>query len=284
MIEERYMHDPVPKNVSKFPIHQTYLTSDAERTSNGGYKFKCPDVWSSARSGKKSIAFRSIAWDSNDIEIGFRIRVRRISQSNPASYTNPYNVNVHGFAPGNASIKDILNYVINALNAQINDPELERPINIGVEYKNNTLQFGLALTNFAETGYDYRIGIQNVRSTHPPQPLVVGEECILDHSFERIFNQPETTYTEFAELLTFKNVWDRRTLFFHASFIPFDNYQYLGTINDCWNNPIVYQDPNTSPLFNIWTTTDLKNKFSVLHENFIIRFTFILDVEHSYES
>ena len=54
------INDPVPRNVSKFPIHQTYLTADAERTGNGGYKFKAPEVWSSARSGKKSIAIRSI--------------------------------------------------------------------------------------------------------------------------------------------------------------------------------------------------------------------------------
>ena len=46
------LKDPVPKNVSKFPIHQTYLTDDAETTGTGGYRFKAREVWSSDRSAK----------------------------------------------------------------------------------------------------------------------------------------------------------------------------------------------------------------------------------------
>ena len=37
-VQERNIHDPVPRNVSKFPIHQTYLTSDAEGNNKGTYK------------------------------------------------------------------------------------------------------------------------------------------------------------------------------------------------------------------------------------------------------
>ena len=69
------VHDPVPKNVSKFPIHQTYLTDDAERTGSGGYRFKAPEVWSSARSGKKSIAIRSIQPRPQRYEVAFTINI-----------------------------------------------------------------------------------------------------------------------------------------------------------------------------------------------------------------
>ena len=71
----RIINDPVPKNVSKYPIHQTYLTSDSERTGTGGYKFKAPEVWSSARSGKKSIAIRSIQPIIKRHEVSFSIIV-----------------------------------------------------------------------------------------------------------------------------------------------------------------------------------------------------------------
>ena len=63
----------------------------------------------------------------------------------------------------------------------------------------------------------------------------------------------------------------------------FDNYQYLGELGDLWQNPIIYQDPNGSPLFNVWITTDLKNRIQILHETFIFRFSFIIDVEKYYE-
>ena len=71
MSTEYLINDPVPRNVSKFPIHQTYLTDDSERTGNGGYKFKVPEVWSSALSGKKSIAIRSIQPIKKRMEFAF---------------------------------------------------------------------------------------------------------------------------------------------------------------------------------------------------------------------
>ena len=103
-------------------------------------------------------------------------------------------------------------------------------------------------------------------------------------SFNRIFNQPETMFQNLSSYLNYKNVWNRCSpLHFHASFIPFDNYQYLGEIGDTWQNPIVYQDPNGSPLFNVWVTTDLKNRIPIFHETFIFRFSFIIDVEKYFE-
>ena len=74
-VSERNIHDPVPKNVSKYPIHQTYLTSDAETNGTGGFRFKCPEVWSSARSGKKSIEVRSIDWLAVSYTLDFSIFV-----------------------------------------------------------------------------------------------------------------------------------------------------------------------------------------------------------------
>ena len=72
------INDPVPRNASKFPIHQTYLTDDAERTGTGGYKFKAPEVWSSARSGKKSIAIRSIQPIRRRIGLAFAIVINQM--------------------------------------------------------------------------------------------------------------------------------------------------------------------------------------------------------------
>ena len=63
----------------------------------------------------------------------------------------------------------------------------------------------------------------------------------------------------------------------------FPIHQFLGELNDEWNNPIIYQDPNTSPLFNIWITSDLKTPFPILHEHFIFRFTFIISSSDFYD-
>ena len=84
--------------------------------------------------------------------------------------------------------------------------------------------------------------------------------------------------------LCYGNVWNICSpLQFHASFIPFDNYQYLGELGDTWQNPIVYQDPNGSPLFNVWATTDMRHRIPILYETFVFRISFIIDVEKHYE-
>ena len=107
----------------------------------------------------------------------------------------------------------------------------------------------------------------------------------LSSSLNRILNQPLNYFPEEDTEILYSNVWDRNTaLSFHASFVPFDNYQYLGNILDRWNQPIIYQDPNSSPLFNVWTTTDLKTPIKHLHESFIIRMTFIISSESQYHA
>ena len=113
--ENFLINDPVPKNVSKYPIHQTYLTDDAEPTGQGGYRFKAPEVWSSARSGKKSIAVRSIQWlpKTINLEFGISIQTAAASGSTPATYEDSFNY--HIVVPPNISLYDVMGNIIEAI-------------------------------------------------------------------------------------------------------------------------------------------------------------------------
>ena len=149
----------------------------------------------------------------------------------------------------------------------------ERPYELNIDYANSELSIYVKST--ASNRYVDIFLSERADETLPPE----GLNCFL--------NQP-ADYSETLEfttnMLIFKNVWDKEgPLYFHASFIPFDNYQFLGELNDEWNNPIIYQDPNTSPLFNIWITSDLKTPFPILHEHFIFRFTFIISSSDFYD-
>ena len=105
-----------------------------------------------------------------------------------------------------------------------------------------------------------------------------------NNSFDYVFNQPYSRDAiDYINEIFLYNVWDRNGIQFHASFIPFDNYQYLGESGETWQNPIIFQEPNTSPLFNIWTTEDLKTPITVWHAQFIFRFTFILSLGKHYD-
>ena len=156
MIEERYMHDPVPKNVTKFPIHQTYLTitPDAERTVNDGWKFKCPEVWSSARSGKKSIAIRSIKWASRKSHLAFMLS---IGKTNGNSFDSDVDLKFSMAISATASTQLVLDTIKSVFDQQLQYrfsqayfdtlPEMDdttervQKFDLHIHYTNNTLTF-----------------------------------------------------------------------------------------------------------------------------------------------
>ena len=265
--ENFLINDPVPKNVSKYPIHQTYLTDDAERTGVGGYKFKAPEVWSSARSGKKSISVRSIQWLPKTITLEFCLSIKT---SNTPTYENGFNF--HLVVPPNVSLYDVVGSIFSKFNdwthADQNNIK-DFVLTYDFENRSNTLSFRV-YNGAGTTQYPIRF-IESDDSDAAPT------------AFNMFINQPSTYFPDYTENLTYNNVWDRTTaLNFHASFVPFDNYQNLGTIFDKWQTPIIYQDANASPLFNVWITTDMKTTLKLLYESFIIRLTFIISSDSQY--
>ena len=263
--ENFLINDPVPKNVSKYPIHQTYLTDDAESTGAGGYKFKAPEVWSSARSGKKSIAVRSIQWLPKSLILSFCLSIQ--TASSPATYENGFNYNY--VIPPNITLYDVINDILNNFNTWATTNSKDYILTYDYNNRDNKLSFEV----YSKTGTtNYPIRFTAVNDTNePPDALNV------------LINQPRTYFPDYTRYLEYSNVWDRTTaLNFHASFVPFDNYQNLGTIFDKWQTPIIYQDANASPLFNVWITTDMKNTLKLLHESFVIRLTFIISSDSQY--
>ena len=264
--ENFLINDPVPKNVSKFPIHQTYLTDDAERTGTGGYKFKAPEVWSSARSGKKSIAIRSIDWMPKSTVIALGIS---ILTSAPSTYENGFKH--QAVVSPFMNIYEVITNIVNTFNTWSSTYSKNLVLNYQFNNRTNHLEFNLWNTT-GTTNYKFRF----TDSSDVNNPST---------TLNNLLNQPADYFPDYSYYPKFDNVWDRTTpLNFHASFVPFDNYQYLGTVLDKWQTPIIYQDPNTSPLFNVWITTDMKTPIKLLYESFIIRISFIISSESQYHS
>ena len=274
-----YIHDPVPKNVSKFPIHQTYLTSDAERTGDGGYRFKAPEVWSSARSGKKSIAIRSIQRLHKSELVKFTFQFHKTSENDDES--NDFYFNYSDMIDSSTTVKDVCADIAEKLSKFIDDNSLSMTFT----FTYDDLESELYL-KFEHTSADYDDDESEYNNYWQFKIIDSDDPELTPHppeSFYRLFNQPLNQSTNFMFELKLNNVWNRDGyLYFHSSFIPFDRYQFLGELHDEWNNPIVYQDPNGSPLFNVWTTLDLKTPYPILHEHFIIRITFIISSNDFY--
>ena len=252
--------DSVPKNVSKFPLHQTYQTDDAQPTGTGGYKFKAPEVWSSARSAKKSIAIRSIQWNSKSELLQFSMIITIGSQNHSFDFKT--------IIPPRTPLNDILSSIGSGFEQWATSKSLTN-VSLIFDAKPNELSIGI--WNVVDEQYEDIRFTEYTDSSKPPSAL------------NRILNQPLDYFPAATSKITYSNVWDRSTsLHFHASFVPFDNYQYLGDFLEKWYTPIIYQDANTSPLFNVWITTDMKTPLKLLHESFVIRITFIISSESQY--
>ena len=269
-MSERWIHDPVPKNVTKFPIHQTYLTTDGERTANGGYKFKCPEVWSRARSGKKSIALRSIQWNSKTFMLEFILWIKFDNSTDDTFIFSE-------IIPERTPLLEVFNLIKQNFN-QWQEVQNQNPTKPHEYEYNLTLEYTIDHT--------VNLGVGTRATTYKTAVTKIGDAIKPSESWNYLLNQP-LDYNEYPGYRLFRsydNVWDRvSSVHFHASFIPFDNYQYMGALFEKWYTPIIYQDANSSPLFNVWTTLDMKNAFPILHEEFIIRISFIISSEVHYE-
>jgi hypothetical protein len=78
-----------------------------------------------------------------------------------------------------------------------------------------------------------------------------------------------------GEILTFKNVRNRRTLFLHASFVPHGSY--LGRGGEWFPAPSkIYPDPQEQ-FFYVELSFDGYKRVALPYENFLLELSFIID-------
>jgi hypothetical protein len=108
-------------------------------------------------------------------------------------------------------------------------------------------------------------------------PFLIGA----DDDFWRLMNAeaPEGLASEFGFQHVFKNVWDRKTLFLHASFVTDTTAGYLGRGGEFYPKPSkMYRHGNYSDFF-IETSLDGYHKVPLPYENWIIELSLILDAD-----
>jgi hypothetical protein len=104
-----------------------------------------------------------------------------------------------------------------------------------------------------------------------------------DPQFFELFNVPDALrapYTDPAKLNSwdFPNVWDRRSLFFHASFVTNAAFHYLGRAGDFYTTlSKIYQAQFGPDSFEIHVSQDGINPIDIGYESFTVELAFIID-------
>jgi hypothetical protein len=105
--------------------------------------------------------------------------------------------------------------------------------------------------------------------------------------FKFLFNIPDADLPEHLQQTqrwTFRNVWDRKNIFFHASFVSNSSFHYLGTNGEFYTSPSkIYYQNFTGNDFEVYLTVDGVNPLVLYYQDFSIELSFIIDRNHYQE-
>jgi hypothetical protein len=101
-----------------------------------------------------------------------------------------------------------------------------------------------------------------------------------DDDFWKMMNTPKQSTVESDDkgLIQFKNVWDRKTLFLHASFVANTTAGYLGRGGEFYPKPSKMYRTDTQE-FHIETSLDGYHPVPLPYENWILELALIVDAE-----
>lgn len=274
--------------VSAKTIEETYTDNDIEHVidSNGkqttdisagynpttGFTFDYPMRWLNDQSEYKAIGIRrlKVVPTSHVFILSVRIQWKPPSGSDGNKYFNiPLTIQ------SSNTFDEIMNYIINELTNFISSSS---SLSMGFTYD-----------------YDYRTGdltIKAIKGTATSMTFAIngyGETTIAKNYldfFLKFLNQERTDenrnlLTTLSESKTFKNVWDRSSLQFHASFS--DNRRgFIGLNNDFYENPSVFYDPPTNSS-NFWIrfTTDGVHQILPRYCRFYIGLCYVRNYKNS---
>jgi hypothetical protein len=141
-------------------------------------------------------------------------------------------------------------------------------------------------SNFAQAQYSYDAATLTAGIWLYKTSTVTAWHLHLDAAnpqFFELLNVSEIrrpVYTDPLQLDTwvFPNVWDRRPLFFHASFVTNAAFHYLGRAGDFYTTlSKIYQAEFGSDSFEIHVSQDGINPIDIGYESFTVELSFIID-------
>jgi hypothetical protein len=286
------VHDRDSKQVSRFITEEIYQSKECDMPDNmhkayksgDRYYFNFPETWFNIPTLNKAIALRRVdarprAYDFN---IAFRLSRRQPAAAPAWTDTIPIEAFIH--VRPNEDIETLSSNICLTINRVIGTRA--RANNAGesiddwmwlqYEYDEDTysIEFSwqVGINAAAPLNYDFNIDMD-----------LVGVD------FHRVFNQPlpfADASLNFTMLngqapkawFNYKDVWNRRELFIHSSFVVYTSYGYLGRSGEFYTKPSkIYDFTYDTRLFYFQVSFDGFKPVLLRYENFIIEVSLILD-------
>jgi hypothetical protein len=255
LIEELYQQQE--HSDDRKTIHNSYYAS-------GSYHYRYPTGYLNSHNVNKAISLRRFECSPNDYIV--TVRLGGLGTIGTDTITVPW-VTFSTFIPSSYSLAEALSAIRIESRKWL------------LCYKDGTLVPTLQAEVVFEISGDNSVKMELVETTTNTKlmfSLTFGQM----EQFLNLMNVPLESRTEYAvdvyELI-FRNVWNRKQLFIHASFVTNTTGGYLARHKEFYPNlSKVYEDDGQSE-FSLELSYDGYHRVELLYENFTLELSFILD-------
>jgi hypothetical protein len=279
-MEEIYQAKECPDDKYAHPIpipnpHKAYKEGTR-------YYFNFPEAWFNMPTLNKAVAVRRITSRPRayDFKIDFYIWRRA---TGTASWTENLLINTLIHVRPTEDIETAMSNIVLTINREIRKQITNHPtylfpedwVNIRYDFNEDDRAASMSWFSDREEGtrtHEFMIRVNTI-----------------DEDFGYLFNRENFGWNQLDISLNgevdawawfeYPNVWDRRELFIHASFVTYTSFQYLGRTGEFYTKPSKIYDfhDSSSRLFYFQVSFDGMNIVNLFYENFIVELSLILD-------
>ena len=271
MLEEIYFSD-ICGDIENKDDNGQFIGINPQKAwfDNGKYRFQFPPLWYQSTCNNKAIGLRSVELvpDSVSFAITIQFYKRENTESEYAEIGNQKQI-IQQFLP-NTSLMEILSTLtLDINNKKSEDAALKNiPFKVGWRYNYKNSEAALFIfPGGTVTDIDKYMMLITVKKQ---------EEYMSQCGFYECFNTTEQYLSVKRRKFIFNNVWNRESLFVHASFVNGTSFQVLGTSGEFYPKPSkMYRFNGNSPDFYFELSYDgihpIQHKFA----RFIVQLAYI---------
>lgn len=223
--------------------------------SQGKYYFDFPTIWYNANSVNKAIGLRSINVYPKPYNFLYKLEIDNVFIGD---VPKTYEKNLIFIADPKKNTEEIISGMAYQMNQFIKEKKLDTKI--GITYFYTQYNEVLFILNYFTEDKDIYIKITNPND-----------------SFIKFFGEANYELDD-CLIIKFKNVWNRRDLFIHASFVNYTSYNYLGKDGEFYPKISKIYDFNYNPQkFYFEISFDGMNPVIFDQVDFLVGICFIVD-------
>ena len=263
-VEEIFTDNDIVKNGSDISISYT---------KEVGFSFDYPMRWLNDSSEMKAIGLRrcKVIPTSHVFKLTYQYQYKI-----KGKITNGTNKVIRVSVTPDNNLDEIIAFILNQVNKHMATKTPDALLNLAYEFNYRTGEFEFILFSEGEGVTDCKFNFKNSNE---------NDDINLEF-FLKFLNQGRSTENKLilstpTDSMKFFDVWDRKSLMFHASFSDAKR-NYIGLNGDNFDRPTKFYDPPTNASnFQIRFTTDGTHNLLPRYCQFIVELSFIYNYKNS---